>query len=105
MFVDPNAPDPVELLNRISHKHVSLGITEDQYQIVHDHLLAAVAEVLCEAVTPEVAEAWSAVHWIVAGILIDHAKILYAADGVEPADVFRDATAIETDEQTARATD
>src|SRR5699024_7898392 len=35
MLVNPNAPDPVELLNRIAHKHVSLGITEDQYQIVH----------------------------------------------------------------------
>lgn len=45
MLVDPNSPDPVDLLNRIAHKHVSLGITEDQYQIVHDNLLAAVAEV------------------------------------------------------------
>ena len=52
MLVDPNAPDPVDLLNRIAHKHVSLGITEDQYQIVHDNLLAAVAEVLGDAVTP-----------------------------------------------------
>src|SRR5699024_1018777 len=53
MLVNPDAPDPVELLNRIAHKHVSLGITEDQYQIVHDHLLAALAEVLGEAVTED----------------------------------------------------
>ncbi|WP_313679998.1 globin domain-containing protein, partial [Corynebacterium stationis] len=105
MLVDPNAPDPVDLLNRIAHKHVSLGITEDQYQIVHDHLLAAVAEVLGEAVTPEVAEAWSAVYWIMAGILIDHEKILYASDGVEPGDVFREAKVIEKNELTERVTE
>src|SRR5699024_10771196 len=44
MLANPDAPVPVELLNRICHKHLSLGITVDQYQIVHDHLLAAVAE-------------------------------------------------------------
>ena len=105
MLVNPNAPDPVELLNRIAHKHVSLGITEDQYQTVHDHLLAAVAEVLGEAVTPKVAEAWSAVYWIMAGILIDHEKILYASDGVEPGDVFREAKVIEKNELTERVTE
>ena len=37
-LVDPNAPDPVMMLDRIAHKHVSLGIRKDQYQIVHDNL-------------------------------------------------------------------
>ena len=37
-LVDPSAPDPVMMLDRIAHKHVSLGITPDQYQIVHDNL-------------------------------------------------------------------
>ena len=105
MLVDPNAPDPVDLLNRIAHKHVSLGITEDQYQIVHDNLLAAVAEVLGDAVTPEVAEAWSAVYWIMADILIAHEKVLYASDNVEPGDVFRDAKVIEKHVLTDRVTE
>ncbi|MDN6137820.1 MAG: globin domain-containing protein [Corynebacterium casei] len=105
MLVDPNAPDPVDLLNRIAHKHVSLGITEDQYQIVHDNLLAAVAEVLGDAVTPEVAEAWSAVYWIMADILIAHEKVLYASDDVEPGDVFRDAKVIEKHVLTDRVTE
>ena len=105
MLVNPDAPDPVELLNRIAHKHVSLGITEDQYQIVHDHLLAAVAEVLGEAVTEDVAAAWSAVYWIMAEILIAHEKTLYASDNVEPGDVFREAKVLEKNVLTDRVTE
>lgn len=92
MLVDPEAPDPVEMLSRIGHKHVSLGITEDQYQIVHDHLFAAIVEVLGEAVTPEVAEAWDAVYWLMADVLIKFEKDLYASAGVDNGDVFRRAT-------------
>ncbi|MDN5707640.1 MAG: globin domain-containing protein [Corynebacterium casei] len=105
MLVDENAPDPVDLLNRIAHKHVSLGITEDQYQVVHDNLLPAVAEVLGEAVTPKVAEAWSAVYWIMAEVLIEHEKVLYASDGVENGDVFRDAKVIAKNVLTERVTE
>ena len=43
------------ILDRIAHKHTSLGITRDQYQIVHKYLFEAIVEVLGEAVTPEVA--------------------------------------------------
>ena len=90
-LVDPNAPDPVMMLDRIAHKHVSLGIREDQYQIVHDNLMAAIAEVLGDAVTPEVAEAWDAVYWLMADVLIKHEAKLYASDGVTDGDVFRRA--------------
>lgn len=91
MLVDPTAPDPVAMLSRIAHKHVSLGITADQYQIVHDHLFAAIVEVLGEAVTPEVADAWDEVYWLMAETLIGAESELYRAAGVEPGDVFRDA--------------
>lgn len=92
MLVDPEAPDPVEMLSRIGHKHVSLGITEDQYQIVHDHLFAAIVQVLGDAVTPEVAQAWDAVYWLMADVLINFEKDLYASAGVDNGDVFRRAT-------------
>ena len=90
-LVDPNAPDPVRMLDRIAHKHVSLGIRKDQYQIVHDNLMAAIAEVLGDAVTPEVAEAWDAVYWLMADVLIKHEAKLYESDGVTDGDVFRRA--------------
>ncbi|MGV0398160.1 globin domain-containing protein [Corynebacterium suicordis] len=88
MLVDENAPDPVEMLSRIGHKHVSLGITADQYQIVHDNLFAAIVEVLGDAITPEVAGAWDEVYWLMAKVLVDFENDLYASAGVEPGDVF-----------------
>ena len=88
MLVDENAPDPVEMLSRIGHKHVSLGVTEDQYQIVHDNLFAAIVEVLGDAVTPEVAGAWDEVYWLMAKVLIDFEKDLYVSAGVDAGDVF-----------------
>ncbi|WP_130840896.1 globin domain-containing protein [Corynebacterium neomassiliense] len=94
MLVDPDAPDPVDMLSRIAHKHVSLGVVADQYQIVHDHLFAAIVEVLGDAVTPEVAEAWEQVYQLMAGVLVGEESALYGTAGVEPGDVFRDAVLV-----------
>ena len=69
---------PETVLSRIAHKHASLGITADQYQIVYTYLFEAIAEDLGEAVTPEVAAAWSEVYWLMAGALIKIEKGLYA---------------------------
>ena len=43
-----NTPDrlPEHLLSRIAHKHASLGIRPDQYQVVHDNLMWAIGDVL-----------------------------------------------------------
>lgn len=97
-LVDDSAPDPVIMLNRIAHKHVSLGVTEAQYKIVYENLMAAIAEVLGDAVTPEVAEAWSAVYWLMADVLIKAEKDLYASDGVADGDVFRRGKVVEKHE-------
>ena len=92
LLVTPDAPSPRELLGRIGHKHASLGITEDQYEIVHEHLMAAIVEVLgADVVTADIGEAWSAVYWHMARTLITFEKDLYADAGVEPGDVFRTA--------------
>lgn len=64
-LVDPDLPHPSDLLSRIGHKHASLGIAPEQYQIVHDNLFAAIVVVLgADTVTPEVAAAWDRVYWI-----------------------------------------
>ncbi|MBV1941020.1 hemin transporter [Streptomyces sp. BV286] len=70
---------PDAMLNRIAHKHASLGIAPEQYPVVHEHLFAAIGEVLGEAVTPEVAAAWTEVYWLMANALIAVEKRLYAA--------------------------
>ncbi|WP_010079471.1 globin domain-containing protein [Micrococcus luteus] len=69
---------PEAVLARIAHKHTALGITEDQYQIVYENLFWAIADVLGDAVTPEVAEAWTEVYWLMADALIKLEKGLYA---------------------------
>lgn len=70
---------PEQVLSRIAHKHASLGITEPQYQVVYEHLFAAIAEDLAEVITPEIAEAWTEVYWLMADALIKIEKGLYAA--------------------------
>jgi nitric oxide dioxygenase len=94
-LVSPDLPHPAELLSRIGHKHASLGVTADQYPIVHEHLFAAIVEVLgADTVTAEVAEAWDRVYWIMAQTLIDMERALYAEAGVADGDVYRRAQVI-----------
>ncbi|MCP3767646.1 MULTISPECIES: globin domain-containing protein [Streptomyces] len=81
---------PEQLLRRIAHKHASLGIRPDQYQVVHDHLMWAIGDVLGDAVTEEVAAAWDEVYWLMANALINQERGLYSARGVRPETVWRD---------------
>ncbi|HKP41693.1 globin domain-containing protein [Mycobacterium sp.] len=94
-LVDPDLPHPAELLSRIGHKHASLGVTADQYPIVHDNLFAAIVAVLgADTVTDEVAAAWDRVYWIMAQTLIDLEHDLYVAAGVPDGEVYRRARVI-----------
>ena len=81
---------PEHLLSRIAHKHASLGMRPDQYQVVHDNLMWAIVDVLGEAVTPQVAAAWDEVYWLMANALINEERGLYSARGVRPQTVWRD---------------
>ncbi|MBN4668124.1 flavohemoprotein [Pandoraea nosoerga] len=58
------------VLERIVHKHVSVGITPAHYPIVGRHLLGAIKDVLGEAATPELIAAWDEAYWRLAGELI-----------------------------------
>ncbi|WP_432135694.1 MULTISPECIES: globin domain-containing protein [unclassified Streptomyces] len=80
-LVDHPDERPDAMLGRIAHKHASLGVTAEQYPIVHEHLFAAIVEVLGEAVTPEVAAAWDEVYWLMANALIALEKRLYEENG------------------------
>lgn len=65
------------VLDRIAHKHVSLGIAPAQYTIVGRHLLASIGEVLGDAITPDIAQAWDEVYWLMASELIAREARLY----------------------------
>ncbi|AUI51130.1 globin domain-containing protein [Arthrobacter crystallopoietes] len=69
---------PETMLSRIANKHTSLGITEDQYDIVYKYLFEAIAEELADVITAEIAEAWTEVYWLMANALIKIEKGLYA---------------------------
>ena len=83
-LIDPKAPSFDHVMRRIAYKHVSLGIRPEQYTIVGEHLLASVAEVLGDAVTPEIAAAWSEVYWLFALQLVAEEARLYQQANVDP---------------------
>lgn len=92
---------PDALLARIAHKHAALGVTEDQYTIVHKYLFRAIADVLGEAVTPEVAAAWDEVYWLMAGALIAQEARLYQQARVDPRKPWQQWVVVERREETA----
>ncbi|MGW5846743.1 globin domain-containing protein [Streptomyces sp. NPDC055254] len=95
---------PDVMLNRIAHKHASLGVTREQYPVVHHHLFAAIAEVLGDAVTPEVAAAWDEVYWLMANALAALEERLYAGHRIAAADVWREWTVTARTKETADCT-
>lgn len=94
-------PDPEQqrfIIERVAHKHASLGVIADQYPIVHEHLFAAIVDVLGEAVTPAVAAAWDELYWEMAHVLIGRENELYREAGVVPGDVWRDVRVVGRDQ-------
>ncbi len=75
-----NIHDPSVLLpvvERIAHKHTSLGIRAEQYAIVGKHLLASINEVLGEAASDELIDAWGAAYQQLAALFIGVESDLY----------------------------
>ncbi|MEV8022829.1 globin domain-containing protein [Streptomyces sp. NPDC086554] len=91
---------PDVMLNRIAHKHASLGVRADQYLLVHQHLFDAIAEVLGDTITPEVAAAWDEVYWLMANALIAIETRLYAEQDVADGDVWRQWEVVARTEET-----
>ncbi|HEY2080753.1 MAG TPA: globin domain-containing protein [Streptosporangiaceae bacterium] len=86
-----NAPDhvPEKLLARVAHKHASLGIQPDQYQVVHDNLIWAITGMLRDQETPDITAAWGEVYWLMAEALIHIERGLYSARAVAPQTIWR----------------
>ncbi|SJM51767.1 globin domain-containing protein [Gulosibacter sp. 10] len=98
-LIDPDAPDFTPVLQRIAHKHVSLGIRAREYTIVGRHLLGAVKTVLGDAITPEVGAAWDEVYWLFATSLIAEEARLYALAGTDPEQPWRRYRVVERFEE------
>ncbi|TWT91032.1 Flavohemoprotein [Pseudobythopirellula maris] len=68
----------------IVQKHCSLGIQEQHYPIVGKHLLAAIGEVMGDAVTDEVAAAVGEAYEVLAGVLIARESEVYQSQRSAP---------------------
>jgi nitric oxide dioxygenase len=79
---DPGALGPV--INRIVHKHVSVGIRAEHYPIVGQFLLGAIAETLGDAASAPLLAAWDEAYSSLAALFIAAEKTLYAQAGIEP---------------------
>lgn len=79
---NPAALGPV--VERIVHKHASVGITAEHYPIVGRHLLGAIQETLGEAATPALLSAWAEAYGSLARLFIETEKKLYASVGTTP---------------------
>lgn len=98
-LIDPDAPDITPMMQRIAHKHVSLGIRAPEYTIVGRHLMKAIGTVLGDAVTPEIANAWDEVYWLFGTALIAEEAKLYALGGTDPDQPWRDYRVVERFEE------
>ncbi|KAM3074911.1 hypothetical protein ACMFMG_008319 [Clarireedia jacksonii] len=61
----------------ICHKHASLYIRPEHYDVVGYHLLETLKAVLGDAATPEILDAWGAAYWQLADIMIAKEEGLY----------------------------
>jgi nitric oxide dioxygenase len=61
----------------IAHKHVALGIKPEHYPIVGNNLLLTLREVLGEAASDDIIDAWADAYGVLAGLFIDREDDLY----------------------------
>jgi nitric oxide dioxygenase len=79
---NPGALGPV--VQRIVHKHVSVGIRAEHYPIVGHHLLGAISATLGDAATPALLDAWKEAYNSLATLLIKAEAEMYSTAGIEP---------------------
>jgi len=65
-----------EAVKRIANKHVSLGVKEEHYPIVGEHLLGAIDDLLNPA-PPEILTAWGEAYGFLVGVLVGAEDELY----------------------------
>ena len=65
-------------VERIAQKHVALNILPEHYHFVATALLGAIEDVLGDAATEEVLEAWGEAYWFLADLLMARESNIYA---------------------------
>ncbi|MFG3610965.1 NO-inducible flavohemoprotein [Rummeliibacillus stabekisii] len=65
------------VVKQIAHKHRSLGIKPEHYPIVGEHLLGAIKEVLGDAATDDIINAWAEAYGVIADAFISVEEEMY----------------------------
>jgi nitric oxide dioxygenase len=81
-YID-DLPKLTHAVERIAHKHVSLQVTPAQYDIVGKYLIQAIGQVLGEAATPAIVDAWTAAYGVLASVFINREGQMYKANAAE----------------------
>jgi nitric oxide dioxygenase len=76
MYID-NLEAILPVVKQIAHKHRSLGIKPEHYPIVGKHLLMAIKEVLGEAATDDIIDAWAQAYGLIADAFISLEAEMY----------------------------
>ena len=71
-------------VERITQKHVGLNILPEHYHFVAEALLGAIKDVLGEAATDEVLEAWGEAYWFLADLLMAREASIYSRLAAAP---------------------
>ncbi|WP_417353413.1 NO-inducible flavohemoprotein [Flavobacterium alkalisoli] len=80
-IANPGVLMPV--IDMIGHKHTSLDIKPEHYAIVGENLIATISEVLQEAATDDIIDAWTIAYQQLADLMIGHEKGLYNKKSTE----------------------
>src|SRR5690606_33534418 len=67
----------VPAVKQIAHKHRSLGVKPEHYPIVGEYLLKAIKDVLGDAATDDIINAWGEAYGVIAQVFIDTEKEMY----------------------------
>lgn len=64
-------------VNKICSRHVAIHIKAEHYPAVANALLPAIKDVLGDAATDEILNAWGQAYWFLADLMISREKALY----------------------------
>ncbi len=67
-------------VENMAKKHVAAHVQPEHYPVVAEAILGAIADVLGDAATPEILQAWGQAYWRLADILKGREAELYAAE-------------------------
>ncbi|MGH6908696.1 MAG: globin domain-containing protein, partial [Phenylobacterium sp.] len=74
-----NLPALATAVERMAEKHVRSHVRAEHYPAVANALLPAIRDVLGEAATDEVLQAWGEAYWFLAEVLIAREREIYEA--------------------------